>query len=203
MNTFFRYIAAGAILVTSLVGCEDSYDENLEQQEEIVDYLESTHSPNLINVTEVANSIDLDPPFYTVYGNYAYRYISTYYDAGRESMPEVKSGSTITILFDLYSFTGSDIDTSSDLPLLSNKSEDETKLLDAGLNTELWDFTPLTIVVGRGDLLSAIETALVGCRQEDEVFVYMTRDEAYGSNIIGLAEKETMLRFSCTIEIVE
>ncbi len=189
-------------------GCDNDDDTNASQREFIVEYLEDDHDPNLIAESEVAYSLDLDPPFYTVYPAYAYRYIATYYDAGRDALMEVTSGSRVTLTFDLFEFTGSEI-SSSKVPIYTNDPQYKEALVEEGLtivegvNDEMWAFVPMTFAIGGGALLVDIENALIGCREGDEVEIYLTYNAAYQNTIIGLIEKASALRFRCVIEGVE
>lgn len=185
-----------------ITGCDSDWEDNDSQKTEIVSYLESTHSPVLISESSVSNSLTVDPEFYTTYGSFAYRYISTYYDADRDSRAEVVKGSSVTITFDLYPFSGSEI-SSDELPAYSNKVEDQLRLEEAGLNSVAWSFTPLTITIGNSGVLESIQSGLIGCREGDEVEIYMTYNMVYGDDIIGLIEKESAARFRCTIDKVE
>lgn len=189
------------VIAAMLCSCEDS-DENYDQREDIISFLESSHSPTLIAESEVAESLDDDPEFYSTFGTYAFRYISTYYDEGRELMPEVVKGSVINIYFDLFIFDGEAI-SSSDLALYSNKIDEILKLSEAGMNTEYWSFDTLEIKIGSDSILESIQSALIGCREGDEVYIYLTCGVSYGDDFIGLSGKESALRFSCTIESVE
>ncbi|MFI3304321.1 MAG: FKBP-type peptidyl-prolyl cis-trans isomerase [Rikenellaceae bacterium] len=203
MREIFKHTLIFLCAVAALSSCDENTDENYEQMEDIVYFLENTHSPKLIAESEVASALDDNPPFYSTYGIYSFRYISTYYDLGREELEEITKGSVITISFDLYEFDGSAIDESSDLPAYSNRASDKERLEEAGLNTLLWDFTPLEVKIGDGSLLSAIEENLKGCRLGDEVYIYVTYNMSYGDDVFGLIDKEAMIRFSCTIESVE
>ena len=97
-----------AILCLMLaVGCADSDDIADTQRTNIERYLTSSHVPRLINVTEVENSLERNPAFYERIDYSIYRYIATYYDAGRVSKPTIKQGDEVTITFTAYVFTGS------------------------------------------------------------------------------------------------
>ncbi len=198
----WRTAAFAGVVVATLVGCSESSDENQSQRETIVTYLESTHSPLLIAESAVESSLDNDPEFYSVFGSYSYRYISNYYDAGREALAEVANGSIVTITYNLYPFSGSDID-DTELPVYSNDAAMKVLLQEAGLNTQEWDFMPLEIEIGNSNTLKGIHESLVGCRVGDEVEIYMTYNMAYGSNIIGLVDKESSMLMECTIDSVE
>ncbi len=183
-----------------LCGCEseDDIEANQNQQDTIISYLESSHTPTLIAESEISNSLSTDPAFYTRYGDYAFRYIEDYYNVERETKSEIKSGSRVIINFSLFEFSGSAIE-DDELPLYTNESAYETPLNDAGLNTELWTFSPMEIVIGETTLLSSIQDGLISCKESDKVEIYMTRDMAYGDAVIGLAEQYSMLVMFCTI----
>ncbi len=205
MREYFRAkILFVVILLTAaiLCGCEANDDINTKQREFTIRFLEGSHTPKLIAESGLASSQEVDPPFYTVYPAYIYRYIATYYDVDRDTRAEITPSSKVTLSFDLYEFTGSAIAT-NELPIYTNRAEDEQRLIDAGLNTEVWSFEPMTLSMGSGALLPSIEEALVGCREGDEVEIYLTTQEAYGSKIIGVIEKDSALRFTSTIEVVE
>ncbi|MFI3259433.1 MAG: hypothetical protein R3Y16_04990 [Rikenellaceae bacterium] len=204
MRELLKKISVGAAITALLLcSCEGSSEENIEQRDDIIIYLETVHSPLLIAEADVSSSLDDDPPFYSVYGTYAYRYIADFYNSERESMSEVVDGSRITITFDLYTFDGSSEIGDDEIPILSNKPTDELRYEEAGLNTEYWDFTPLAVVAGGGELLSGIDGLLIGCREGDEVEIYTTFNMAYGSVIFGTIDKESAMRFRCTIDSVE
>ncbi len=197
-------IAAAALMG----GCESYDDTNISQSEKIVSYLEGSHSPTLISESDLSTALDIDPPFYSTFPSYAYRYISTYYDADRNTKTKVSSGSRITITFDIYEFSGSSI-SSSTLPIYTNDPTYKDAFIEAGLtivegvNDQMWSFAPMTFTIGSGDLMGDLETALHGCREGDEVEIYLTYKAAYDNKIIGVVEKESMLRFRCDIEGVE
>ena len=61
------------------------------------------------------------------------------------------------------------------------------ELQAAGLNTEYeWTTEPMTVVVGRQEIIPALETALMDCREGDSVEIYLTYDVAYGKHYVGL-----------------
>ncbi|MBQ2394168.1 MAG: hypothetical protein II307_00215, partial [Alistipes sp.] len=78
-----RDIAIFVIGLLLLVGCKQEDEILSKQQESTVRYLESSHSPRLISEKAVAESLEENPPYYTSYGNVAWRYIATMYDEGR------------------------------------------------------------------------------------------------------------------------
>lgn len=112
-NKFISLLAALALLVS----CSQEEETLPNQRNSIVSFLTSTHAPQLISEDDVAESPDDNPPFYSTAGNTVYRYISNYYDSGRESRAEVKSGSRVSITFRAYVFSMRNI-TDSDMPFL-------------------------------------------------------------------------------------
>lgn len=206
MKSFINKLLFGALLIlvgSAFVSCDDSIDENETQRDFILSYLTGSHDPILIAESAVSSSLDFEPAFYTPYGKYAYRYIEDYYNSSRDDESVVKKGSNITLTFKLYGFSGTAID-STTLPTYSNDASLEADYVAAGLNTTLWDFTPLAITVGESSkILSSVQTGLIGCRNGDTVELYLTRDEGYGGEVVGLITDSEALLFICTIESVE
>lgn len=184
-------------------GCSEYDTDDIDtQRTKIVSFLTSTHSPKLIAEEDVEDSAEYQPEFYTTSGNTVYRYISDYYNTERADKAEVMDGSTIWITFWCYDFSTYATPSSSYL-LYTNDPLYEDAYIEAGLNTEYWDFSPQRIVLGEGDILKSIETALVGCREGDSVELYMTYNMAYGNNWVGLSTLQSAFAFFCTIDSIE
>ncbi|MFR9523920.1 MAG: hypothetical protein SNH94_05040 [Rikenellaceae bacterium] len=196
------------ILIFALMGvlfaaCSDVDQDTLEdQQEDIVDFLTTDHDPLLISESEVAESLDNDPEFYTTTGTTAYRYIVDYYNPDRATRTEVKSGDTLWLTYWCYDFSSYSTPSSSYLYFTNDPSYKDA-LVEAGLNVEYWSFEPSKVVLGQGDILNAIETSLVGCREGDFVEIYLTYNMAYGSVWIGVSSLESPIAFFCTIDSIE
>ncbi len=197
-----KNIVIFSLLLFVAVACGDDSDLIAEQREDIITFLESSHSPVLIAESAIADSIEDDPEFYTVISYGVFRYIEDYYNSSRASKQEVKSGDTLTLTFWSYDFSGYTTPTSSNL-FYTNDPTYEYTFESAGMNTEYWSFEPLEIVLGKGDILKAIETSLVGCKEGDNVEIYLTYDSAYGSTWIGVSNLEEPIAFFCTIESIE
>ncbi len=196
-----RNILLFALLL--LVGCSDVDLDLLEdQQEDIVSFLTSSHSPTLIAESDLAESLEYQPAFYTTTGTTVYRYIADWYNADRDAQREVVMGDTLYITFWCYDFSSYSTPSSSYL-LYTNDPLYEDAYIEAGLNVEYWDFSPKEIVLGSGDILKSIETALIGCREGDSVELYLTYNMAYGSEWIGLSSLEESIAFFCTIDSIE
>lgn len=183
-----------------LCSCESTEDieENEDQRDDIISYLESSHSPTLISESDISSSLSSMPEFYTKFGSYAFRYIEDYYNEERETKSVIKNGSSVLLNLSLFSFTGSAI-ADDELPIYTNESAYELLLIEAGLNTEYWTFSPMEIVIGSTTILSSIHDGLIGCRESDKVEIYMTRDMAYGDEVIGLVDQWSSLVVFCTI----
>ena len=178
-------VAVVALAATITLSCSNENDTVLTgQQSKISSYLKSSHQPRLIPESEIPSSLDNEPKFYTQWGLDIYRYIATYYDLDRDKWPEIVNGTTFDMTYSAYIFKSS-APTFTDL-FATNDAENLQKLQDAGLNTSYeWSSEPMRITLGKGELLSSLETALEGCREGDEVEIYLTYPEAYGNKYIG------------------
>ena len=172
------------------------------QRNSIVSFLTSTHAPQLISEEAVAESPDENPPFYTAKGNTVYRYISNYYDSGRASRAEVKSGSRVSITFRAYVFSMRNI-TDSDMPFFTNDPDLEQALYEAGLTPGVWKFEPMELTLGQSGIIKGLELALLGCRQGDEVECYMTYNMAYGDTNFATIPRESAVAIFFTVNGVD
>ncbi len=206
MRNFFNEKIGVLFVIFAMIGvlcsCENNYEENDDQRDTIISFLESSHSPTLISEEDIKLSLEEEPNFYTTFGSYAFLYIDDYYNAERLSMPEVMKGSRITITFSLYPFSGSTI-SSSTLPTYTNDPTFEESYIEEGLNTTYWSFLPLELTIGDSNILGSIQQGLTGCREGDSIEIYMTCNMAYEDDVIGVMEQESSLAFFCTINSVE
>ena len=62
---------------------------------------------------------------------------------------------------------------------------------DGVLDPRFWDFSPKSVRVGHGGLLPSVEAGMVGCRQNDSTFLFVTSDLSYGSDRVGLIEPDS------------
>ena len=190
-----------AILCLMLaVGCADSDDIADTQHTNIERYLTSSHVPRLINVTEVENSLERNPAFYERIDYSIYRYIATYYDAGRVSKPAIKQGDEVTITFTAYVFTGSAPTLAS--VYMTNDQSVINALGQMGLNIDYWEAEPLTIKIGQTNIIKGVTTSLIGCREGDVVEAYMTLDAAYDNKVVGVVPKGSSVAWFYTIDSV-
>ncbi len=173
-----------------LCGCGDDEDIFTTQQTSIVRYLTSTR--HLVAESEIDNVIENDPAFYTEHGRSTYRYITTYYNEDREEWSEVQPGCTVDLLFDAYVFDGSEpslknvywSNVGSTISALESQSVNPVAHLD-------WTTDPLVVTVGSTKMIKGLEQALVGCRDQDSVQIYMTYNMAYGKHLVGTVPKNS------------
>ena len=198
-----RYKLTGLLAALLLLaGCSQEEETLPNQRNSIVSFLTSTHAPQLISEDDVAESPDENPPFYTAKGNTVYRYISNYYDSGRASRAEVKSGSRVSITFRAYVFSMRNI-TDSDMPFFTNDPDLEQALYEAGLTPGVWKFEPMELTLGQSGIIKGLELALLGCRQGDEVECYMTYNMAYGDTNFATIPRESAVAIFFTVNGVD
>ena len=172
--------------------CRCNKDEDMitKQKDSIVKYLTSTR--RMVDETEVSSVLEENPAFYTNFNNSTYRHITNYYEPDRSEWTEVEANSVIDIEFNAYTFTGSEPNIKS--VYWSNKQETISAIESGNNHTYdklIWSTEPLTVRLGRGELLEGLEAALVGCRDQDSVQVYMTSEAAYGKHTIGSVPKNS------------
>lgn len=198
-----RYKLTGLLAALLLLaGCSQEEETLPNQRNSIVSFLTSTLAPQLISEEAVAESPDENPPFYTAKGNTVYRYISNYYDSGRASRAEVKSGSRVSITFRAYVFSMRNI-TDSDMPFFTNDPDLEQALYEAGLTPGVWKFEPMELTLGQSGIIKGLELALLGCRQGDEVECYMTYNMAYGDTNFATIPRESAVAIFFTVNGVD
>ncbi len=182
-------------------GCSQEVDTLSEQREKLVSYLERTHSPSLIPDTSVEQGSQL--PYYTTSGNTVYRYIKNVYDPERANKAEVGENSSVSITFRAYVFQFSNI-TDSTFPFWSNDPLLESAYKDLGLSVGEggWTFEPLWLEM-RGDILNGLRLALLGCREGDEVEVYMTYNMAFGDRYFSTIPRQSPVAWFFTVDAVE
>ena len=185
------------LLLPLLWSCQQE-DTLLSERDKIEKYL--TSSRRMVAEENLGDVIADNPPFYTLFGRYAYRHIVNYYDAEREDRPIVEWGDNIEIRFNAYPFTGSEPSKSS--IYLSNIPEIIQQLGEKSGNTLDWPTEPLSIKLGTTELLEGLERTLPGCHEADSVQIFMTSNLAYGKHLIGVVPKNSMVAWYIKIEKV-
>lgn len=205
MKRFFTISLFVLTLSVLLAACKDNEDVLPNQRTRIRQFLRSTHAPRLISEAEMQESLDENPPFYTVAGDSVYRYIRNYYDADRGEYPEVDYGDAVTLTFRMYVFDYKIIEETGQnvtMPYYSNDKTLEQSYYHTGLTPGAWPFEPLQIELGSTQILKGLELALVGCRERDTVETYMTYNMAYGEDPLGVIPKESPVAVFFTVDAV-
>lgn len=185
-------------LLPLLVGCKEE-DTLLTERDKIEKYL--TSSRRMVAEENLGEIIESNPAFYSTFGRYAYRHIVNYYDAGREDRPVVDWGDEIEIWFNAFTFSGSEPSISTNL-YWSNIPEVIEQVGQKSDNTLVWSGEPMRIKLGTTPILAGLEHTLPGCREADSVQVYMTSSLAYGKNLVGVVEKNSMIAWYIGIKKV-
>lgn len=190
-----------AALVTMLmVGCNDD-DKIVESQRTSIErYLTSSHVPRLIAKEAVADSFEINPPFYEKFGLDLYRYIATYYEQGREQRTEVEMGCEVELVYTAYKFSNGA--PNINMVYMTNDADVIADLAALGLNVEYWSDEPLKIKLGTTNIIKGIEKSLLGCREGDVVEAYMTQRAAYDDKDVGIVVKDSPVMWSYTIQSV-
>lgn len=190
------------LLTVFLCACSDDSDDILSrQQTSMTSYLTSTHSPKLIAEEDLDSSLEREPQYYSTFGQTAYRYISTLYDEGRDDRPEIEWGDIVEIHYTAYVFEFRNV--TAENIYATNELASLIELEEAGLNTSYeWTTDPLTIELGQTDIIKGIESSLVGCREGDDVEVYMTFSMAYDDMAIGAVPYQSPVAWHFTIDTV-
>lgn len=196
-NIAFWVVALVATLF--VVSCSNDTDTVLtSQQTSISKYLEGSHQPRLIAESEISSSLDNEPEYYEQWGLDLYRYIATRYAEGRDAKPTVDWGSTITISYSAYIFTGSKPSISN--LYATNEADMIEQLKNLGLNTSYeWTTDPLELTIGESAILKGLEEALPECKEGDTVEIYMTFPKANGNNYVGMVPAKSAVMWIINI----
>ncbi len=182
-------------------GCTEEDEILPDQQKRIVQFLTSGHTPRLVSEQDLEE--DARQPFYVLRGNSSYRYIESYYNPDRKNWKEVGPSSKVSITFRAYVFAYTGI-TDRTIPYFTNDPELEKFFYEEqGLTPGAWSFEPLTLDLAGGRILEGLRIALEGCRENDQVEVYMTYNMAYGEDDFSIVPKESPVAIFFTVNKVE
>ncbi len=198
MKLRFVILALLVGLCSGLVGCNEE-DTTLKNQRTFIErYLTSGHQPRLVSRETAEESGDTE--FYDVWGLNTYRYIATMYEEGREDKPIVEMGDEVELVLTAYIFSGST--PRDDAIYFTNNPVKIAALTKKGLNPEFWSEEPLVINLGTTNIIKGVEKALVGCREGDEVEIYMTFVTGYDDLAVGMVPKDSSVAWMLTISSV-
>lgn len=202
MGTKLRLMMAvfAAMCLALAVGCSDEDEQITSQRSEIVRFLTSTHVPRLVAEEDKESSLEAEPPFYEKLNQDLYRYVVNYYDSNRSSRTMVDKGDQVSLTYTAYIFRGGM--PRVDNVYISNDTAVISQLKQAGLNTEYWSAEPLVVTLGESNIIKGVSQSLVGCRQGDQVEVYMTFEEAYEDKVVGIVPHKSAVAWFYTIDAV-
>jgi FKBP-type peptidyl-prolyl cis-trans isomerase 2 len=76
-------------------------------------------------------------------------------------------------------------------------------LVKKGLDPEFWSEEPLVVKLGTTNIIKGVEKALIGCREGDEVEIYMTFVTGYDDLAVGMVPKDSSVAWMLTISSVK
>ena len=202
MGTKLRLMMAvfAAMCLALAVGCSDDDEQITSQRSHIVRFLTSTHVPRLVAEEDKESSLEAEPPFYEKLNQDLYRYVANYYDSNRSSRTMVDKGDQGSLTYTAYIFRGGM--PRVDNVYISNDTAVISQLKQAGLNAEYWSAEPLVVTLGESNIIKGVSQSLVGCRQGDQVEVYMTFEEAYEDKVVGIVPHKSAVAWFYTIDAV-
>lgn len=202
MGTKLRLMMAvfAAMCLALAVGCSDDDEQITSQRSDIVRFLTSTHVPRLVAEEDKESSLEAEPPFYEKLNQDLYRYVANYYDSNRGSRTMVDKGDQVSLTYTAYIFKGGM--PRVDNVYISNDTAVISQLKQAGLNAEYWSAEPLVVTLGESNIIKGVSQSLVGCRQGDQVEVYMTFEEAYEDKVVGIVPHKSAVAWFYTIDAV-
>lgn len=202
MGTKLRLMMAvfAAMCLALAVGCSDDDEQITSQRSDIVRFLTSTHVPRLVAEEDKESSLEAEPPFYEKLNQDLYRYVANYYDSNRSSRTMVDKGDQVSLTYTAYIFRGGM--PRVDNVYISNDTAVISQLKQAGLNAEYWFAEPLVVTLGESNIIKGVSQSLVGCRQGDQVEVYMTFEEAYEDKVVGIVPHKSAVAWFYTIDAV-
>lgn len=204
MKCTVRYSVWGLLLGLAtlfLGGCSKEEDVLQKQEEQLQKFMKSTLGCYTEQEAFGPEVTVQNPKFYSTFGQTAYRYITNYYDVDRRERAEVYEGSVVDLTLSIYLFENKRI-TETTIPLWTNDPEKQELLQKAGLNLTYWTFEPMTIQVGRGEVVKGLDISLPGCRESDIVELYMSYPMAYGGDWFYTIPPDSPLAIFFTIDKV-
>ncbi len=197
------HIALALFLAVGISACtNEEEDLRLSQRDKLANFMTSKLGLKTEEQANEESNSGENINFYTVHGEWAYRWIRNYYDYGRHNQPLVRVGDCVNLTISVYSFEDAKINDSK-LPLFTNDEQKRNLLEQAGLNLEYWTFEPYYVTVGAGETIKGLDAALAGCREGDVVELYMTFSMAYGRDYLSTVAPDSPIAVFFTINSIE
>ena len=187
-----KKILAILFLLVFAAGCEKE-DILLSERNLIEKYLADR---KIYSESEVGSVIQDNPPFYQVFGRYAYRHIVNYYDNDRVHRRAIKLGDKVKLRFNAYIFNGKEPSTPaiywSNVPSVIKDLGDRL-FQQHTINSLKWSTDPLIVKLGETEILEGLELTLQDCYEGDSIQVYISSNLAYGNKPVGVIPKNSMV----------
>jgi hypothetical protein len=191
----------GILAVVGLVASCDRMDDIVDTaQIKIRTYL---HGQKIYDPTNYPDPLPTDEKGqYDIVGG-VFRYIVTQDSDGRETWQEVGKDDVVALRFDGRIFSGSSFDR---FPLFYSNNATTIEIY-RGSNDQFdpvdWPTTPLEAKLGGGELMPAVDNALVGCRVGDKVQLFITPNLAYGGKQNYSVPANSTIAFEIIIEEIK
>lgn len=115
--------------------------------------------------------------------------------APQERPTGAKHGDKVTFNFEAYTFANSP----ASKPYYTNKRY-IAEQLSKDLNTQFWNFDPMVVTLGEGDIINPLDESFEGCIAGDSLLVFLTSSIAYGTPGMGAVPKDTAVMMILTVE---
>ncbi len=116
-------------------------------------------------------------------------------ERGGEMANAAAKGDEVTFNVEAFEFNSSP----SGTPYYTNKQR-IAEAISSDLDTSYWNFDPYVVTLGRGEILNALDEALVGSLTGDSIAVFLTSSIAYGASGMGVVPANTAVMMVLTVE---
>lgn len=151
-----------------------------------------TQIENYLTRNELAYTMTTDSAYVHLGGN---KFGLTEDDRGAEVADAAKRGDVITFNVEAYEFNSSPNGT----PFYTNKPR-IAEVISSDLDISYWYLEPYVVTLGKGEILNALDEALVGSLVGDSLAVFMTSSIAYGAQGMGVVPANTAVMMVLTVE---
>ena len=147
---------------------------------------------NYLNNKELSYVITSDSAYVHLAGN---KFGLIEDERGGELAGSAANGDAVTFNVEAFEFSSSP----SGTPYYTNKRY-LAEAISTELDTSFWNFDPYVVTLGRGEILNALDEALVGSLVGDSIAVFLTSSIAYGATGMGVVPANTAVMMVLTVE---
>lgn len=151
-----------------------------------------TQIENYLTRNELAYTITADSAFVHLGGN---KFGLAEDERAAMAGDAAKRGDKVTFNVEAYEFSASP----SGTPYYTNKPK-IAEAISSELDISYWYLEPYVVTLGRGEILNALDEALVGSFVGDSLAVFMTSSIAYGAEGMGVVPANTAVMVVLTVE---